>query len=71
MTVFTQNACAPCKKLKYLLDKRGIKYEEKPLEEHMEEVLSKGFMAAPVVQIGERWFSGADTSTVFSYLDTI
>lgn len=55
VTVFTytQQFCAACVRTKKALDRMGITYEEKSIEEQdaatMEALKAQGFMAAPVV----------------------
>jgi len=68
MTVYSQKACAPCIKLKYWLGKKELAYEEAPIENHVDELRELGFWSAPVVKIGERYFNGADLSTLAQHL---
>ena len=64
MTIYTKQNCVPCKTLKLWADRAGHRYEEKPIEEHIQKLTDMGFMSAPVVNIGDRWISGTRISDV-------
>jgi len=55
-------------KLKYWLGKKEITYEEESINDHIDTLRDKGFMSAPVVKIGDRYFNGSDLSTLASHL---
>lgn len=59
---YTQKFCAACVRTKKALDRLGIPYEEKSLEEQdtatMEALKAQGFMAAPVVVTDAESWSG-------------
>lgn len=61
VTVYTTPSCTQCKMTKRELDGLGVSYTEVNLledEEAMARIKEKGFLAAPVVNAGEDWWSG-------------
>lgn len=61
VTVYTTPSCTQCKMTKRELDKLGVSYTEVNLQEDAEAlalIKEKGFLAAPVVNAGEDWWSG-------------
>ena len=70
ITVYSKKGCVPCVKLKYWLEKiKQLDYKEEPLENHIDRLVSLGFMAAPVVEINDRFFNGSDLATIGEYID--
>jgi glutaredoxin len=68
MTVFSKKACVPCAKLKLWLNNKKLVYEEVPIENHIDELSKLGFVSAPVVKIGDRYFNGANISSIAQHL---
>ena len=66
--VYSQPACAPCANLKYWLKSKKLDYQEEPLIDHIDRMRRLGFMSAPVVEIGDRFFSGSNLSAIAEYL---
>ena len=61
VTVYTTPSCVQCRMTKGELVKRGIEYREVSLledDEALALVKEHGFLAAPVVNVGEEWWSG-------------
>lgn len=61
VTVWTTKNCVQCMQTKKQFDKFGIKYEEKSLEDNIEQLESfkeQGFASAPIVQAGLVTWSG-------------
>lgn len=52
-TVWTNPGCSPCNLTKNALDKRGVPYQAKSLQDHPERLESfkaRGLMTAPIVE---------------------
>ena len=66
--VWSKTPCVQCKAVKRALDKKGVKYEEKALEDHPEQLeafKAAGHMGAPIVQApGLTTFSGFQPDAV-------
>lgn len=61
VTIWTTTNCVQCMQTKKQFDKFGIKYEEKSLEENLEQLEAfkeQGFASAPIVQAGLITWSG-------------
>lgn len=61
VTVYTLPSCVQCDSTKRFLKKNDIAYEEVDLStdaEAMESIRAMGYTAAPVVQVGEKHWSG-------------
>lgn len=68
VTVYTRTTCAPCKTVKYWLNKKGIAFTEKNVDENPEfaqEAFSKsGFTAVPVTVVGDKVIAGMNLSLI-------
>lgn len=65
ITIYSRPSCAPCRTLKYWLDKKGHKYEVKDVDEHREEVLR--YSSAPIVPItviGDKVIEGMNLGAI-------
>jgi glutaredoxin 3 len=64
VTVFTGSFCGYCMQVKALLERRGIAYRERSVEDEpglREELLARsGRRTLPQVFVGERYIGGAD-----------
>lgn len=62
VTVYTRTTCAPCRMVKTFLQRKGVQYEEKNLDDNPElatEAFEKsGFTMVPIIVVGERVVSG-------------
>lgn len=61
VVVYTKPDCVQCTMTKKYLDKNEVEYTTVDITEDSaayDLVVSKGFMAAPVVNSGENWWSG-------------
>lgn len=61
--VFTSNTWPHCHTVKEYLSEKGVQYEEKNIQTDAaarKELMKKGIMAVPVVQIGEEVVVGFD-----------
>lgn len=70
MIIYTKTICPKCMYVKSEIERLGLQVEIKNVDEDAEAkqlVLDKGFMAAPILQIGEEWFS--DVSEIISQLE--
>lgn len=53
LIMYSKPNCKPCAEAKMLFKLKGITYEEKPLIDHLELLIAKGFRSAPVFQIDD------------------
>lgn len=60
MTIWTRDSCAPCKTLKYFLDKKGVKYEERSADE---------VRIAPTIKIGDHLIEGFNLARILDLLE--
>lgn len=70
MILYTKTICPKCMYVKSEIERLGLQVEIKNVDEDAEAkqlVLDKGFMAAPILQVGEEWFS--DVSEIISQLE--
>ena len=58
VSVFTKPGCVPCVQLKQYLNHKGISYEEKPINDHIQQLTDLGFTSAPVLKVGDTYLSG-------------
>lgn len=62
VTIYTRTTCAPCRMVKTFLQRKGVKYEEKNLDDNPElaaEAFEKsGFTMVPIIVVGEKVISG-------------
>ena len=62
VTVFTRTTCAPCHMLKSYLQRKGVQYQEKNVDDNPEEaaeIFAKtGFTMVPVTVIDDKIVSG-------------
>jgi glutaredoxin-like protein NrdH len=58
VTLYTKQHCPQCKATKRRLGKIGVDYKELDAMNHLEELKSLGFMAAPVVITDNESWSG-------------
>ena len=61
ITVFTRPACGPCLATKRALDKQGLDYDVIDIsvdDEGRDDVMSLGYLQAPVVVVGDEHWSG-------------
>lgn len=61
VTVYTTPACVQCKMTKSELARLGVEYREVKLQgndEAIATVKEHGFLAAPVVNVGDTWWYG-------------
>ncbi|SCY67028.1 glutaredoxin family protein [Alkaliphilus peptidifermentans] len=69
--VYTSNTCPHCHTAKEYLMEKGIKFTERNVSEDTsarKELMSKGIMAVPVVQVGEETIVGFDKGKIESLL---
>lgn len=67
MTLYTRDSCAPCKTVKYMLDKLGVDYEIKDVEveENLTELITKhGATTTPVFVRGDDVVIGANLGRI-------
>lgn len=65
VTIYTRSTCAPCKTVKYFLQKRGIAFTEKNIDEpvnaaEFDRVAS--FPMVPLVVVGDQHIQGLNLS---------
>lgn len=58
VTVYVKRDCKACDLTKKHLDKRGVAFEEKHIDEVFHAAKARGITAAPVVQVGLEMFGG-------------
>jgi len=61
VTVYTKPNCVQCNMTKKSMDNLGIKYQTVDIMEDeaaLALIMEKGFLAAPVVNAGDDWWSG-------------
>jgi len=72
VTVYTRTSCAPCRTLKTYLQKKGIKFEEKNIDEnpdHAAEAFAKtGLAMVPVTVIGDKVIQGLNLPLIIKEL---
>ena len=69
VTIYTKERCINCDKSKLLMKRLGIAYKEISLEHTpgaLDEVLSMGFQAAPVIVSAEDKWSGFNETKIRS-----
>lgn len=70
--VYTRTTCAPCKMLKTWMQRKGIEYVERNVDDDpsaAQEAYDKsGFMMVPVTVIGDRVITGPNVSLLSSIL---
>ncbi|MCR2044226.1 glutaredoxin family protein [Anaerosalibacter massiliensis] len=67
ITIYTANACPYCIKTKEYFLKKGIKYDEKNVQENSQakqELLSMGYRTVPVILIDDEEIVGFDKSRI-------
>lgn len=67
VTVYTKNSCHPCKITKEILDKQGVTYRERRVDEDPEalaELKEIGYLQVPVVVAGEDHWSGLNPDKI-------
>ncbi|MBW4828410.1 MAG: glutaredoxin family protein [Clostridiaceae bacterium] len=67
ITIYTANACPYCIKTKEYLSEKGIKYDEKNVQENSQaknELLSMGYRTVPVLIVGDEEIVGFDKSRI-------
>jgi len=69
ITLYSKTPCKPCANLKVWFKIKNIKYTEVELADHIDELISYGFMAAPVVKINSTYVAGSNISDVRSTLE--
>ena len=61
VTVYTKPNCVQCNMTKKRLEDKGIAYSTVDITqdpEALDKLISQGFQAAPVVNVGDRWWAG-------------
>ena len=59
--VYTKPNCVQCNMTKKRLEDRGIPYATVDITQDpdaLDKLISQGFQAAPVVNVGDRWWAG-------------
>lgn len=56
--LYTKPSCGGCIASKRHLDRRGVEYETRSVLDHHEELLAMGAMQAPVLVVGEAFYTG-------------
>jgi glutaredoxin len=69
INLYSKEACVPCAKIKLWFKNKQINYNEYSLNDHIEKLITLGFMSAPVVEIDGKYFNGANISSVAEYID--
>ena len=67
VVVFTSSTCPHCHTAKDYLEEKGIAFEERNVQKDSEarkELMSKGIMAVPVIQIEDELITGFDKERV-------
>lgn len=67
ITIYTTNACPYCIKTKEYLAEKGIKYDEKNVQENSQaknELLSMGYRTVPVLIVGDEEIVGFNKSRI-------
>ena len=70
MILYTKTVCPKCMLVKSEMARLGLELEIKNMdhdEEARQLVLDKGFMAAPILQVGDDWYS--DVSEIINQLE--
>ncbi|SDK02652.1 glutaredoxin family protein [Natronincola ferrireducens] len=65
--VFTSNTCPHCVTVKEFLSQKGVSYTERNVQTDpsaRKELMQKGFMAVPVVEIGGETIVGFDKDKI-------
>ncbi len=63
ITVFSQDNCVPCKKVKTWLDNKGVEYTERNIQHDptaFEELVSMNYNSTPVIVAGSDSWAGID-----------
>lgn len=70
VTIFSRSTCAPCKTVKYLLNKRGVSFSERDVDdpENLADFARYGVASVPVIIIGDRVIHGANFGAINSAL---
>jgi glutaredoxin len=71
VTIYTRTTCAPCKTVKFFLQKKGIAFTEKNIDEpsHAEEFNKVAdFPMVPLVIVGEQKVQGLNLSLLSKLL---
>ncbi|KAB3537718.1 glutaredoxin family protein [Alkaliphilus pronyensis] len=72
VTIYTSNTCPHCHTAKEYLSEKGIEFSEKNVSDDpgaRKELMSKGIMAVPVIQIGEETIVGFDKGKIEGLLN--
>lgn len=67
VTIYTANTCPYCIKTKEYLAEKGIKYDEKNVQENSQaknELLSMGYRTVPVIIVEDEEIVGFDKSKI-------
>lgn len=59
--LFTQAHCASCRGVERYLEKRGVPFMVRRVDEEpaaLEALAARGFMGTPVTRVGDRWIAG-------------
>lgn len=70
-TVYSKESCVPCRTLKYLLNKKGVEYIVKDVNEPeiMQELTEKwGFSSVPVTIVNDQPVAGPNIAEIMKKL---
>jgi len=68
--LYTKTICPKCMLVKSEIERLGVEVETKNIDHDAEAkqlVIDKGFMAAPILQVGDEWYS--DVSEIINQLE--
>lgn len=75
VTVYTRSTCAPCRMLKTYLQKKGINYKEKNIDENPEFAQEafdcSGMTMVPVMKVGDKVVAGFNLPLISQALNGI
>lgn len=61
--LFTQSHCAPCRQVEAFLQQHEVPYVRRDVTDDasaLDELVGQGFMATPVLRVGDEWVVGFD-----------
>lgn len=70
--IFTSNTWPHCHTAKDYLAENNVEFEEKNVQKNPDarkELMAKGIMAVPVIQIDDEWITGFDRDRINELLD--
>jgi glutaredoxin 3 len=72
VTIYTRASCAPCKTVKMWLQRKGVAFTEKNVDDNPEfakEAAQKsGFTMVPVITVGDQVIAGANLGLISKLL---